>query len=518
MKAMRKRQNIWILGTLACALSAARGQDTTAAPAPQASPQQPVAPSAPPTPTVNENPPLTGLDLPSLEAHETPVSYFKPGATFSESADSNAGASLNGGSSFTSVSRALGSASLRRLWSHYDFAVDYEGGIGYYDRKGIGLKSLQQSDAQQKVTWKRGQFSVRDSFSYLPEGNFGGSYGSLGSQEIGSLGNTAFGSFFGGSSLGSLGLVPRILNVSLADFEESLTPKSSVTATGGYAVTHFFGTDVNTGTAYLGSSQISGQVGYDRILSAHTQVAVSYGYQGFDFSVFGTAFHSNVIEFIYGHRVSGRMDLLVAAGPQFTQIGTACSELEAAFMFPPECHQGANFQPEGTIPTSRIGVAGQIRLRYKFTNTDLSMRYERFETSGSGIFAGAQSDIVRISANRRLNRVWSGFVDLGYSHNVREQSLSQAQLGTCLLPGQTSSQPPPPPCPGLDAHAFTTGFAGVGVHRAFGREWHGFATYQFNVVGFDHSYCGVEEPCSRISNRSVVTIGLDWTPRPIRID
>jgi hypothetical protein len=373
-------------------------------------------------------------------------------------------------------------------------------------------------DVQQKVRWKRGQFSVRDNFSYLPEGNFGGSYGSLGSQEIGSLGSTAFGSFFGGAALGSLGLVPRISNISLADFEETLTPKSAITATGGYAVTHFFGTDVNTGTTYLGSSQTSFQVGYDRTLTTHTQAAISYGYQGFDFSVFGTAFHSHVIEFIYGHRISGRMDLLVAAGPQFTQIGTACTELEAAFMFPPECHQNASFQPEGTIPTSRTGVAGQIRLRYKFTNTALSMHYERFETSGSGIFAGAQSDIVRVSATRPLSRVWSGFTDIGYTHNVRLQSLTPAQLGTCLLPGQTSSQPPPPPCPGLDAHAFSTEFAGVGVHRAFGRDWHGFASYQFNQVEFDHSYCGVGEPCSRISNRSVLTIGLDWTPRPIRID
>ena len=35
-------------------------------------------------------------------------------------------------------------------------------------------------DLDQKITWKRGQLSVRDSFSYLPEGNFGGAYGSTG--------------------------------------------------------------------------------------------------------------------------------------------------------------------------------------------------------------------------------------------------------------------------------------------------------------------------------------------------
>ena len=60
---------------------------------------------------------------------------------------------------------------------------------------GQGFQSLQQMDIDQKITWKRGQLSLRDTFSYLPEGNFGGSYGSLGSQEIGSLGTTAFGGF-----------------------------------------------------------------------------------------------------------------------------------------------------------------------------------------------------------------------------------------------------------------------------------------------------------------------------------
>src|SRR5438270_14048352 len=103
--------------------------------------------------------------------------------------------------------------------------MQYEGGAAYYNLKGIGWKLMQQMDFDQKITWKRGQLSLRDSFSYLPEGNFGGSYGSAGSQGISSLGNTAFGSFFGGSSLGSLGLAPRILNVSLADISENLTPK-----------------------------------------------------------------------------------------------------------------------------------------------------------------------------------------------------------------------------------------------------------------------------------------------------
>ena len=433
--------------------------------------------------------------MPSLEPHAAPLSYVQPGATVSESADSNV-AGEPGGGSVQSVSRALGSVTLERLWSHYDLALDYIGGAAYYSLYGVGLRTLQQMDFDQKITWKRGQLSLRDSFSYLPEGTFGAAYGSQGSQGISSLGTSPFGGFWGGASLGSLGLAPRILNLSLADVTESLTPKSSVTAAVGYAFLHFYGNDISTGAPFIGSSQYSAQGGYNRLLSAHTQIALVYGYQGFDFSVFGTAFHSHVIQAMYGHRISGRMDFLIGAGPQITRISGAAV---------------------GSSPLTKLGVAAQGRLRYKFPRTSLDLRYERYETSGSGLFAGAESDIASLSLSRPLTRVWKGTVDIGYSRNSRLQTLNSAQLMTCssAAGGNPFFQPP---CPGVDANTYAYGFAGAALQRAFGRNWHGFVSYQFNELTFDHSYCAGVPVCSRIGNRHVGTIGLDWTPRPMRID
>lgn len=529
---MRKFQAIWILGMLAFALSGAWAQDNSIPPQstePAPSGQQEPAPQNPPQepvpaygqenspPLVSENPPLSGLDLPSLEPHAAPMSYLQPGVTVSQSVETNAGNQLGGGGA-TSVTRALGSLTLKRLWSHFDLGLDYIGGAGYYTLQGVGFKSLQQMEIDQKINWKRGQLSIRDSFSYLPEGNFGGGYGSIGSQGIASLGGTAFGLFANGSVLGTLGLNPRIVNVSIADISENLTPKSAITAAGGYAFTHFYGNDPATGTNFIGSSQTSAQVGYNRSLTSHTQIALVYGYQGFDFSVEGTAFHTNIILGMYGHRISGRMDLLLGAGPQFTRIdsqNSVCSDPSIPVIL---CGSvsGDTVVPE-TVKTTNIGVAAQARLRYKFTKSTLSLSYQRFETAGSGFFLGSQSDIVRLNLDRPLSRVWSAFADLGFSRNDHLQTLSAAQQATCAYNGQANPNNLPL-CPGVNADTYYYGFAGAGLHRAFGRDFHGFVSYQFNELAFDQSYCIPNQPCNRISNRNLLTFGLDWTPRPIRID
>jgi hypothetical protein len=506
---MRQRWKIWAVGLLACAVSGAWAQDNTTPPADNTqstTPQQPVPAygqdtNATQTSPMSENPPLSGLDMPSLEPHAAPLSYLQPGATVSEAADSNAANAVGGSGAFTSVTRGLGTLTLKRLWSNYDFDMAYVGGVGYYSLQGQGAKLLQQADISQKVTWKRGQFAVRDSFSYLPEGNFGSAYGSLSSEGIGTIANTPFGALLGSSMLGTLGLTSRILNVSLADVTESLSPKSAVTALGGYAFSHFYGNDVNTGAPFIGASQVSAQGGYNRILTPHTQVGIMYAYQGFDFSVTGEAFHTNVVELMYGHRISGRMDFLIGAGPQFTRLNVT------------------TFFGD-TVADNRIGVAGLMRLRYKFTKSSVDLSYQRFETSGSGLFAGAQSDIGRLSYQRPLSRVWNLFIDTGVANNKRLQSLSAQQAATCVPPGTPPSGNPDnlPVCPGVDANSYIYGFVGGGLHRQFGRNFHGFLSYQFNEIAFDHSYCGGLPSCDHIGNRQVITFGLDWIPRPIRID
>jgi hypothetical protein len=464
-----------------------------------------------PAPTVSENPPISAIDQPGLEPHAAPESFLLPGLHFSESVDSNVGNTL-GGSSVGTVTRGLGSLTLQKLWKNYDVAMDYIGGAAYYSRSGVGWEQLQQLDLDNRINWKRGQLAIRDSFSYLPEGTFGfsaygggGAYNSgLGSLGAGMLGAAAFGgqtsAFTGGSGI-SLGQVPRLTNLGLVDVVEDLTPKSAVTMAAGYGLVHFYGdltseTGAEENLYFIGSHEFTAQIAYDRVLTPKDQVALSYGYQDFNFSTVGTAFHSNVIQLMYGHRISGRMDFTIGVGPQFTHISENATVCANPLETSDDCTGGFITLPQ---KGNHIGVAGRAVLRYKFPKTTLSLTFQRFDTDGSGVFAGSESNIAHLDARRPLNRVWDLFADFGYAKNSRLQ-----------LAGST-----------VASSSFTYGYAGAGVHRQIGRSLRAFISYQFNDLSFNT--CPVSNgsgtgPCSTLSQRQVGSVGLDWTPRPIRLD
>jgi hypothetical protein len=268
--------------------------------------------------------------------------------------------------------------------------------------------------------------------------------------------------------------------------------------TGGYGFLHFLQNDPETNTSFIGSSQVSGELGYSRVLGPHDQGAVVYGYQGFHFST-GVTFHGHVVQLMWGHRISGRMDLLLGAGPQFTQLNHLLVPVNQPNS---SACVGKGLTLECPSNDLRISAAGQARLRYQFPKVGFAASYKHFLTSGSGFFAGAESDIVTLDATRPLGRVWNVFTDIGYTHNTR------VTPSACLSAN----------CSGVSANTYQYGFVGIGAHRNFGRNFHSYISYQFNELAFDSSFCGLAGACSRTSQRQVGTIGLDWTPRPIRLD
>jgi len=474
---MKKYQSICVGMFLALAMGIGRAQVTdtqTPSESSQAPANAPAPAVGPGTAASADNPPISGLDTPNLEPRASTRSFLQPGVHLSQSVDSNVAGSTTS-SSISSVTRALGSLELQRLWANYQTSLTYIGGGAFYTSRSASTTALHQLEADQRMLWRTGELALRDAFSYLPEGSFGyGAYGGAGSiGSIGGSGGLAGGglggsSFFGPGQFASIGQEPRISNTALVQVTESLNPRSSVTLTGSYGLVHY----LNNDAGFFNSRQIAAQAGYNYQLNRNDQIALVYGYQSFRYPSMETSnFNSQVIHVLYGHRISGRMDMVVGGGPQFTMI-----------------------DDPATGSDTRLSLSGRASLRYRFPTSSVSLSYEHFNTSGSGFFAGAISDVTRFSLNHPFSRVWNMNADVGFTHNGRIQSVTA-----------------------VNATSYNYLYAGAGLHRQLGRNFSAYVSYQFNYLLFDNSGC-TGTACSANSQRHVGLIGLDWHPHPIRID
>ena len=353
-----------------------------------------------PAPQATENPPLSGLDEPVFEPGSDVKNYIQPGLQVSESMDTNAAGDFSN-PHVRSVTRVLGSLAVQRIWSRFDAGLDYVGGAGFYTR-GLGTRQIHSLDAYGRTVWRNGHLTLRNNFSYLPEGTFGfGSYGGVGGFPFGGAlvggGAAGFGGalhFFGGGQLGTLGNEPHLTNLSLIDIAQHLTPRSSVTVTAGYGIGHF----TDDSQDLVDSRQTAAQVGYSYVLSRKDQIGVMYGYQHFQFPGGGNTFNTHLGHLMYGRTITGRMSLVIAAGPQVTELRDPISG-----------------------SSSRLSGSGRVSLHYRFPKTRFALVYSRYNTTGSGFFAGAESDIFRLNMARTLGRKYEGFADVGYSRNKRLQ-------------------------------------------------------------------------------------------------
>ncbi len=433
-------------------------------------------------------PPLSSLDEASLEPNIAPRSMLVTAFQASEVADSNATDQLNQGSGrhFVGSTRLAGQVGIQRLWSHYQLVTRYSGSGALYT--GVGRPDSQRHglDLDARTLWRTGALALRDSADYLPEGTFGGgTFGGVGAiggglgggMGGGGLGGGGFGGgggaggFFGSGALGSLGNSPRFMNRTIVDMQQRLDPRNSITLAGGYTFVHF---TRNTGGQLIDSRQITGQVGFNHLLSRRNSVAAVYGYQAFRFpGINAGSFQTHVVHLVFGHQISGRMDLSLGAGPQV-------SELHSSLF--------------GN--STRLSASARATLRYRFPRTTVSISYNRFDTGGSGLFAGASSDIVRGSISRPLSARWQAMGDVGFTHNDR------------LL--QSTS--------GVNSSSFNSVYAGGRLSRRLTRTLDGFVFYHFHDVDLSTDFCGTSGPCNHMSSRHVVGIGLSWQPHPIRLD
>lgn len=464
---------------------------------------------------LSENPPLSSLDEPSFEPGFGTRSYLAPKAEVSQAVDSNGLNSLSSGTGVSETTRALGAVKLQKLWKIHPLDIDYIGGVDWYDRLNGKFYQIHSLAATQRILWRTGQLALRDSFSYLPEGTFGfssfgggGGFSSLGG--LGGGGGTGGGiagggggGLFSSGQLGSIGNQPRITNMAIVDVTQYLSPRTSVVASGGYGITDF----LNNPEGFINSQETTTQLGYNYQFSRRDQIGVVYGFQEFHYPASSAgSLNLHLWQLLYGHRVSGRLNLLLGGGPEWvhTHQEIEAIGIPALMLVIPLNKPCAATLPQGVfcIPVNHsfISSSARVSLTYHVSSrTNVRFNYMRYVHPGSGFFAGANSNIVTFGMNHSLGRHWSVVTTEGYTRSSRLLSAATAVSN--------------------NARSYQYWFAGAAIRRQLGHQFGAFVSYQFNDFGFGSGYCsGSGVGCRGAYQRHIGLIGLDWTPRPIRLD
>jgi hypothetical protein len=431
-----------------------------------------------------ENPPVTGLDEPSLDLKTASRSFISPALQVSESADSN-GQNTLGGNGLESISRVLGALDLQQFWPKSDFLLEYVGGGAFYSDP-YSVRQLQAAGLEAITRWRTGQIALRDAFSYLPDGSFqigtfGGAPG-LGLATAIGMGTGATGGGLPGinnssnQTFNGVGIIPRLQNTAILDAVQAITPRSAITVAGGFSDAHFFDSSncaISPTSCLINSDQLTVEGGYSHLISRHDQLGVVYAFQLLQFpQVTGGQIYVHVVNVRYSHSITGKLNLIISAGPQYT-------ELEA----------GGGYDKTWS-PSARV------TLRYRMGHAAMVATYEKFTSSGSGFFAGANVQAARLGYTRPLGRTWDLYTDIGYTYN--------SKLQNSLF--------------GAPAGSFNDGFASAILRKHLGRSYEFFAAYRFSELAFDQSVNLGLSGTGKIAERNVGTIGIEWHPKPTRIE
>jgi len=421
-----------------------------------------------------ENPPVSGLDEPGLDLHTASRSFVSPALQVSESADTN-GANQLGGAGLESTTRVLGALDLQQFWPKSDLFLEYLGGGEFYSSP-YAAKQLQSAGLEAVTRWRTGQVTLRDSFSYLPDGSFSVGFGgdpglglATGGMGTGGAGGGLPGiHLFGNGQFGAVGYIPRLANTAILDAVQALSPASAITVAGGFSNAHFY----DPTNLLINSDQVTIEGGYSHVVSRRDQIGAVYAFQLFQFPQdTGGQIYVHVVNLRWSHTISGRMRLVAGAGPEYTDL-----------------EQGGYL--------THWSWTARVQLHYRLGHGSLVASYEKFTSAGSGFFAGANTQVAGLGYTRPLGRTWQFSGDLGYSHNTKLQPAANI---------------------GVNASSYNEGFAGAIFRKHLGRSYDLFAAYRFSEVGFDVPV-SIGGSYGRIGQRQTGTVGAEWHPRPTRIE
>jgi hypothetical protein len=408
--------------------------------------------------------PLTGVLTPTVGSPPVLHSYWEPGIQWSGSIQSSS-YNQTANTGWLMNNYFIGTLSLLQAWNGSQLAINYSGG-GF-----ISTDSTQDNGYYHQLalaqTYQRNRWllQIQDQFSYLPESSFGfGGGSSLGTPGSGgSIGPVIPG--MGNNYVPNQGIYtavgPRYSNASTIQITYTTSPRGSITLSGTYAFLKF----VDPGN--VDNDTTTGTIGYNYALTPKDTIGAFYRFSAYHFSEQPEAYGDHSVNFAYGRKITGRLALQLTGGPDFNFSRVSI-----------------NGKSEYT------GVNIGSTLSYAFENGGISAGYSHGISGGSGVLAGASTDQFNFSANRRLGRIWSGHMTLGYSRN--------AAIATAT---------------GVTTQNYNTWTVGGGVSRAVGRNASFGVAYNATIPDYGVSSC-TGAGCGSSQIYHYVTLNVQWHTRP----
>lgn len=412
-----------------------------------------------------DNAPLTGVQNPSLGAPEILHSYWVPGIEYSNTVMSN---SVNpaANSSWNTTSYVSGDVSLLEAWSHALLSVNYSGG-GFFSTDSIeGNGQNHQLAAAYEIDQRRWQLLFVDQFSYLPQSSFGfgGTSGLALPGVMGSLAVPLPGlqSSYVPSQTIFTTTGPRYSNASAIQLNYALSPRSSITLAGSYGALHF----VDAGSVNSNSEILN--AGYNYAISRKDTIGLGYIFSAYHYPGDPQAIGTHVGQFLYGRKITGRLALKLAGGPEVTTFRVAIGG-----------------------STHTIGGSGNAALTYAFGRNNIGLSYGHGVSGGSGVFTGSNIDQANVTWSRQLTRVWNGSVNFGYAKNRQILSLS-----------------------GVTSPSYGAWLAGAGLSLPLGRNATFSLAYQAQIQSSNVAICSSPN-CGTNYTINQIFVSFQWHARPL---
>jgi hypothetical protein len=412
-----------------------------------------------------DNRPLSGVQNPTLGTPEMRHSYWVPGIEYSNTIRSRS-LGLAANSAWNTTSFVSGDLSLVEAWSHSQLSANYSGG-GYSSTDAVqGNGQYHQLATAFEVDQRRWQLLFVDQFSYLPQSSYG----------FGGTSGLGFPGVMGTLAVPLPGLQntyvpsqaiftangPRYSNASAVQLTYAVSPRGSITLAGVYGTLRF----IDSGNVNNDSETLN--AGYNYAITRKDTVGFVYLFSAYRYPGSPQALGDHVGQFVFGRKVTGRLALRVAGGPEITTFRIAIGGSK-----------------------HKVSAFGNAALTYAFARSSIALSYTHGVSGGSGVFTGSSIDQANASWNRQLTRVWNGSVNFGYARNRQ------------ILPVS-----------GLTSPNYATWLAGAGLARGLGRTANLSLAYQAQIQNSNVAICSGPN-CGTNYTAHQVFLTFKWHTRPL---